>query len=153
MKYTISTHNGSKVARQHNLRNPKVVSKEEHIDIKRIHETWLGEKPETPYARIFGEAVKIYNAEQKEKGHSERQIHDYYHKIKQDKQKRAVYEMVIIVGSFDNHPTESVSKQILKEFVDDWKNRNPNLELIGAYYHEDESTPHCHLDYIPVGKI
>ena len=29
---TIATHNGSHVARQHNLRNPKVIAKEDHID-------------------------------------------------------------------------------------------------------------------------
>ena len=28
---TISTHNGSQVARQHNLRNPKVIAKEDRI--------------------------------------------------------------------------------------------------------------------------
>ena len=31
MGVTISTHNGSAVAREHNIRNPKVVSKEAHI--------------------------------------------------------------------------------------------------------------------------
>lgn len=29
---TIATHNGSQVARQHNLRNPKVIAKEDHTD-------------------------------------------------------------------------------------------------------------------------
>lgn len=39
----------------------------------------------------------------------------------------------------------------MKEFVQGWKERNPNLELIGAYYHADEQgSPHVHLDYIPV---
>ena len=40
----------------------------------------------------------------------------------------------------------------IKEFIDDWKQRNPNLELIGAYIHADETqgTLHAHLDYIPV---
>ena len=32
MGVTISTHNGSAVAREHNIRNPKVVSKEAHIN-------------------------------------------------------------------------------------------------------------------------
>ena len=31
---TISTHNGSQVSRQHNLRNPRVIVKEDHIDPK-----------------------------------------------------------------------------------------------------------------------
>ena len=42
-------------------------------------------------------------------------------------------------------------REILKEFVDGWSERNPNLELIGAYYHADEEgVPHVHCDYVPV---
>ena len=33
---------------------------------------------------------------------------------------------------------EKTQREILKEFVDGWRERNPNLELIGAYYHADE---------------
>ncbi len=42
---TISTHNGSQVARQHNLRNPKVIAKEDHIDPNGHFEVWLDEDP------------------------------------------------------------------------------------------------------------
>ena len=38
---TIATHNGSQVARQHNLRNPKVIAKEDHIDPNGHFEVWL----------------------------------------------------------------------------------------------------------------
>lgn len=40
----------------------------------------------------------------------------------------------------------------MRKFVEEWQERNPNLELIGAYYHGDEpgAEPHVHLDYIPV---
>lgn len=41
----ISTHNGSQVARQHNLRNPKVITKEDHIDPNGHFEVWLDEDP------------------------------------------------------------------------------------------------------------
>ena len=40
---------------------------------------------------------------------------------------------------------------VLRAFYDGWKQRNPNLELIGAYYHADEDgVPHIHIDYVPV---
>lgn len=42
---TISTHNGSQVARQHNLQNPKVIAKEDHIDPNGHFEVWLDEDP------------------------------------------------------------------------------------------------------------
>lgn len=156
MAYTISTHNGSQVAREHNLRNRKVTDKEEHIDKEGIHEIWKDEKPKDAYKRIFGEAVERYNDRQIMSGHAERQINDYYKKICEDKKKHPVYEMIISIGNYEQHPSAELSRQILKEFVADWKRRNPNLIMIGAYYHEDEArgaaSPygHVHIDYIPV---
>lgn len=149
---TISTHNGSKVCREHNIRNPKVVSMEKHIDPNGHYEIWIDEKPRDAYKRIFGEALDEYNAKQTRK---DRKKEDYYDEICKDKKKHAVYEM--IVGVYGRKPdgTSVASKQeiksILKQFVDDWSYRNEHLVLIGAYYHEDESgQPHVHCDYIPV---
>ncbi len=150
MAYTISTHNGSRVARQHNLRNIKVVSKEEHIDMERPHETWLDIRPQDAYRQLFDDARRQYNDEQISKGHPERTIEDYYIKIREDKKKHPVYEMIIQIGSYDNHPDIITARQILKEFCETWNQRNPNMVMIGAYYHDDEGTPHVHIDYIPV---
>ena len=153
MAYTISTHNGSNPARQHNLRNPKVVSKEEHIDTTRIHETWLDIDPKKAYGRLFDKARVKYNAEQVAKGHPERQIASYYKKIAEDKKKHLVYELIIQVGSYESHPDKEVCREILAEFCRSWKERNPNMIMIGAYYHEDEvGAPHCHIDFIPVAN-
>ena len=143
---TIATHNGTSVSRQHNLRNPKVVSKEDHIDPKGHFEVWVDERPQDAYKRLFGDAVQKYNDKQKR---SDRKIDDYYHKICQDKKKHPVYEM--IVGVYDKNIPAETKKEILKEFVDGWNERNPNLELIGAYFHADElGEEHLHADYIPV---
>lgn len=152
MGVTISTHNGSKVAREHNIRNPKVVSKEPHIQQGGKFEIWTDEKPQDAYKRIFGQAVEDYNAKQKR---TDRQITDYYKHICNDKVKHPVYEMIIAVGDRNDYKdgilTEETAKSILREFVDGWQERNPNLVLIGAYYHADEQgVPHAHLDYIPV---
>jgi hypothetical protein len=152
MGVTISTHNGSKVAREHNIRNPKVVSKEPHIQQGGKFEIWTDEKPQDAYKRIFGQAVEDYNAKQKR---IDRQITDYYKHICNDKVKHPVYEMIIAVGDRNDYKdgilTEETAKSILREFVDGWQERNPNLVLIGAYYHADEQgVPHAHLDYIPV---
>ena len=152
MAYTISTHNGHNPARQHNLRNRKVTDKEEHIQKEGTHKTWMDIKPQDAYRKLFDEARLKYNAEQKEKGHPERQIDDYYKKIRDDKKKHTVYEMIIQVGSYENHPDAQTCRQILSEFCKSWKERNPNMVMIGAYYHEDECTPHCHIDYIPLAR-
>jgi hypothetical protein len=151
---TISTHNGSQVAREHNRRNPRVILKEDHIDPNGHFEVWVDEDPKEAYCRIFGQAVEEYNSRQTRE---ERKIDDYYDKICQDDKKHPVYEM--IVGIYGRNPdgspvcSKAEGRNILRAFVDDWKRRNPNLELIGAYYHADEEgQPHVHLDYIPVAR-
>ena len=157
---TISTHNGSQVARQHNLRNPKVISKEDHIDPDGHFEVWLDEDPKAAYERLFGDAVQEYNAKQQRE---ERKITDYYKQICQDKKKHPVYELIIGIYGKQADGTPICSKndgrRILRAFVEDWERRNPNLKIIGAYYHCDESVGvngsqvgHVHIDYIPVGN-
>ena len=153
MGVTISTHNGSSYRRDHNVRNRKVTDKESHIDPKGHYEIWDDEKPRDAYERIFGEAVERYNEKQKR---ADRKIDDYYKKVCDDEKQHAVYEMIIgIYGrNEDGTPicSEELGKQIMWEFYEDWVERNPNFEIIGAYYHADEpdAEPHVHIDYIPV---
>lgn len=157
---TISTHNGSQVARQHNLRNPKVIAKEDHIDPNGHFEVWLDEDPKAAYERLFGESVKAYNGKQKRE---DRQITDYYKQICEDSKKKPVYELIIgIYGKkADGTPicSKNDGKRILRAFTEDWERRNPHLKLCGLYYHCDESVGingsqvgHVHIDYIPVGE-
>lgn len=148
MGFTIATHNGSVVAREHNIRNEKVVSKENHIDPHGEHETWVDEKPREAYKRLFGGAVERYNSKQNREN---RKITNYYADICKDAKKHPVYEMIISIGNRDNMVDEQTGKEVMRDFVDGWKDRNSNLELIGAYYHADEEgVPHVHCDYIPV---
>lgn len=149
MAVTISTHNGSAVRREHNVRNEKVVSKLDHIDRNGKTEIWHDEKIREAYERIFGDAVAEYNAKQ---SRPERQIKSYYSKIEQDAKKHTAYEMIIGIYGAENECSDELGHKIMKQFVDEWKERNPHLELIGAYYHADEpnARPHVHIDYIPV---
>lgn len=152
MGVTISTHNGSAVARQHNLRNEKVVSKEQHINAQGEYEIWRDERPQDAYKRLFGQAVKDYNEKQTR---AERRITNYYKDICKDDKKHPVYEMIIGIYGKDEQGnplcSQQTGKEIMQAFVDTWQDRNPNLELIGAYYHNDEQgEPHVHIDYIPV---
>lgn len=57
------------------------------------------------------------------------------------------------VGSKDNPVSDATSKEILREYYSTWDERNPNLELIGAYLHPDEKgSIHLHCDYVPVAE-
>lgn len=149
---TIATHNGSQAHRSHNIREPKVVSKESHIKPHGEFEIWQDEEPRQAYQRLFGKSVKEYNDKQVSKNRSNRVIDDYFDKICNDKKKHPVYEMIIgIYNQSKQSADDELNKTILLRFVEDWKLRNPSLELIGAYYHADEQgKPHVHLDYIPV---
>mgnify|MGYP000735081972 CR=1 FL=1 len=150
MAYTISTHNGSRYVRAHNIRDRRLTDKEQHIDPDGVYEIWRDEKVRDAYERIFGDAVREYNARQKRE---DRKIDDYYNLIKGHDKKHVVYEMIISIGNLDYEPDPEVGKKIMREFYENWEKRNPNLDLIGAYYHADEAgVPHIHLDYIPVGE-
>ena len=46
---TISTHNGSKVARQHNIRDKRITAKEPHIDPDGEHAIWYDVDPQKAY--------------------------------------------------------------------------------------------------------
>lgn len=152
MPITISTHNGHKIAREHNVRNRKVTNKEEHIDPNGIYEIWIDEKIRQAYERLFGKAQQEYNDRQQR---ADRKIDNYYNQIAKDSKKHVAYEMVIGVYGKDENGNPicaaETGKAIMKEFVDNWRERNPSLELVGAYYHADEDgEPHVHIDYIPV---
>lgn len=147
---TIATHNGSSVSRGHNLRKEEIVSKEEHIDPDGIHETWHDEAPRQAYERLFGQAVREYNDKQTR---DDRKIVNYYNDVRADQRRHVTYEMIIGIYPADGETiADGTGKDIMKEFVRTWPERNPNLQLVGAYYHADEQgkAPHVHIDYIPV---
>lgn len=151
MPYTSSFHHGTEVVLGHNKRDKKHVDKEPHIDPNGLHETWIDEPIEEAYERIFGEAVKEYNAKQKR---ADRKIKSYLQNVRQNSKLHDRYEFIVQVGNEKIRPSVEDSKTVLKEYLEDFKNRNRSLEVIGAYFHADEvgQTPHLHVDYVPKGK-
>lgn len=149
--YTIATHVGTKIARQHNIRDKRITDKEAHIDPLGKHEVWFNCNltEQEAYHKLFDSAVEEYNAKQKR---NDRKISDYYDKIRKDKQKQTAYEMIVSIGNMDERIPEEVSYEILMEFAKGWKDNNPNMYMFGCYYHADEQgVPHIHIDYIPFG--
>lgn len=58
----------------------------------------------------------------------------------------------LIVGVYRD-VDQADAKAILQDYLASFRTRNPNLEVIGAYYHADEDgQPGLHLDYIPVSR-
>lgn len=144
--------------REHNIRDPKYCEKQEHIVKGGLHETWIDVPPKEAYEQIFGEAFREYNGKQKKK---ERQFNSYWEKVKKSKDLVPVREALITIGNTEQMPDAETQKAIYKDFLEQFQKNNPNMKVIGAYYHDDEmrndgnggfvkGAAHMHLDYIPV---
>lgn len=102
------------------------------------------------YHKLFDKAQAEYNAKQKRK---DRQIKSYYEKISRSRQEKLFYEVIVQIGNKDDTGvgsyTADVATRILEDYVEQFKLRNPQLYVFGAYIHLDEETPHLHLDFVP----
>lgn len=111
------------------------------------------------YDRLFGQAVEEYNAKQKRK---DRKITSYMNQIKKSGNgEKLFYEDVLQYGDKDlfkdNPELRETAKKALVAFIEgdkekhiqSFEERNPGLNLIGAYIHMDEKSPHLHFDFIP----
>ena len=149
-----AVHNGASVSVAHNLRLRYITDKEEHIDPTGEHETWYHEDVAQAYEKLFGQAIRDYNEKQKRK---DRRLDENYIKtISEDPYKHVMYEFIVGV-----YPQEAdtcpdwIQKEVLRRYVDEFRKNNPNLHVVGAYFHADEPGAgfHVHLDYIPVGHF
>lgn len=151
MGYTMSWRQASAskggVHRAHNRRDQKAVANQQHIDPNGHYETWIDKDIREFYHETFDSAVAEFNARQKNK---DRIKTDYYNEIYKSTEKEVAYEFIIQIGDVNNRPDDQTCRDIMREYIDTWQDINPNLKLIGAYYHADEATPHLHVDYVPV---
>lgn len=103
------------------------------------------------YEQIFGEALAEYNAKQKR---ADRQIPDYYEHVKKSGKGKLFYEVVVQFGDLHDcgFGTENwnTAKSMLDDYMREFEQRNPNLKVFNAVMHLDESTPHLHIDFVPV---
>lgn len=90
------------------------------------------------------------NAKQKRK---DVEIKSYYEKVKRSRQEKLFYEVIVQVGNMDDTRVgrylAEVAIKILKDYVELFQFRNPQLYVFGAYIHLDEETSHLHLDFVP----
>lgn len=147
-----------------NLRhnNRDFISK--NVDKSRISEniTLVKQDLDDAYREIFGDAQAAYNAKQKR---NDRKIDDYFEKlfgrppsstiIENSNKQQSFYEWVIGVGDmhdtgFESNPEMAkIATECLKEYVSGFNARNPKIYIFNAVIHQDEKTPHLHLDGIP----
>ena len=140
-----------------------------HINFDKSNENiYLEQTPiREKYEELFGEAVEKFNAKQKR---ADRKIDDYYAKVRKDKKLEPQREFIIQVGDIDDYrltkddgsPTgltleqiernKQIANDILKSYFKEFQERNPNLPIYNAVIHNDEVSPHMHLNVIPVAS-
>lgn len=141
---------------KHNNRTMSDKDKERnsHIDESRSHENvYLVQKDlKELYQEEFGEALENYNAKQKR---NDRKIDDYFKHIQSSKKTALQQEMIVQVGDLYDFPMRKdyeKGNEILLEWFEDFEKRNPNLKVYNAVIHNDEATPHMHLNFVPVAS-
>ena len=125
-----------------------------HIDSERSDENkyFVQKDLKELYQEEFGGALENYNAKQKRK---DRKIDNYYKHIESSKKTSLQQEMIIQVGDKDDFSSKKdfdKANEILEEWYLDFEKRNPNLKIYNAVIHNDEASPHLHLNFVPVAE-
>ena len=110
--------------------------------------TLVHEDLQKVYHELFDESVIKYNDTQKR---NDRKIKNYFDKIYRSKKEKPFYEFIIQIGNQNDQPSEKKCEAILKEFNDMLIRDYPSLRVFNSVIHMDESTPHLHIDFVPVG--
>lgn len=147
MQRTISAMVG-KGSVNHNSRKFKA----ENVDGERSHLNidYCNEPIKKIYHELFDEALKRYNEKQTR---ADRRIENYYEKIRNSKQEKPFYELILQIGDKENMSAESengtLAREVLDEYYRGFQERNPQLKVFSAHLHMDEATPHLHIDFVP----
>lgn len=111
--------------------------------------TLVKEDIQDAYHRLFDESVKKYNDLQKR---NDRKIKNYFDKIYRSKKEKPFYEFIVQVGNQTDQPDQKKCVDVLEEFNQMLQTDYPNMKIFNSVIHVDESTPHLHLDFIPIGE-
>ena len=123
----------------------------ENVDPDRVQLNicYQNENLKEVYKELFDDAVGRYNIGKRK----DRQITNYYEKIRQGKQEKLFHEEIFQIGNREDMAVGTAeggqAVKVLDEYVKDFQKRNPTLRVFGCYLHQDEATPHLHIDFIP----
>lgn len=137
-----------------------------NIDPERIKDNvvLVQESLAEAYDKCFLEAIRKYNEKQTR---ADRKVDENYfrhlfgkevntHSVCTGSNKqKSFYEDLIQIGDMNDTgvgtPDAEAAKEVLKEYFETFRERNPNFYVFNAVIHMDEATPHLHIDYIPLG--
>lgn len=109
------------------------------------------------YHEQFHEDVLKYNFKQKRKDRKiDQEYGGYYKKIRDEKGKgnaEEQREFIVQFGTKDDEPFDiETSNAMFTEYLEEFRERNPDMVVYNAVIHNDEATPHMHINIVPVGR-
>ena len=123
----------------------------ENVDPDRVQLNicYKNENLKEVYKELFDDAVERYNVGKRK----DRKITNYYEKIRQGKQEKLFHEVIFQIGNCEDMAVGTsegnLAVKVLGEYVKDFQKRNPTLRVFSCYLHQDEATPHLHIDFVP----
>lgn len=155
------SHCQGKGSLSHNNRNFKA----KNVDSSRSDDniTFIKQPITEAYEECFHAALQRYNERQ---SRADRQINKSYYEnvfnhvpcntvITSSDKRKSFYEDVVQIGTMNDTAcgTEDgkLAVECLTEYMQGFSKRNPNMHVFNAVLHQDEATPHLHIDYIPIG--
>lgn len=165
---------GGAVNARHDL-DPDYRARLRNVDRSKTKDNLIlaGESIEHAYERLFGEATETYNARQVSKGRPDRQIENYYARVRDayqaDRAKvghsksrsgrpAPAIEYVVQLGNretWSRELNESEAKAVYSKAFDRIRARTAGaIDWFAAAVHVDETdgTPHMHIIGIPYGQ-
>ena len=159
---SVSARTSSKMTSiAHNNRTPED-DFGKNIDASRTQSNVLliSDDLEDVYHELFHESVLKYNAKQKREDRKKNEERGGYLKeVKEqrNKSKKGTVdpqrEYIVQFGRKQDEPfPEELSNTMFKEYLDDFQERYPDLRVYNAVIHNDEATPHMHINFVPVAE-
>ncbi len=147
----VSMHLGKKYSIRHNIRDfdHSKWNTDGHIDQSRSRKNVVLRN--IPLIELFKEefeqAIVDFDSKQR---HTNRRIGSY--KYYYAEQKNNAQEMILQVGNEREQLTEEQYREFFHRAYEQFRLQNPTLKVFHASIHFDETTPHMHLDFIPVAE-
>lgn len=140
---------GQQMNRDHNARSSTWENWEQklkHPELSTYNQIVIDENPREYLLKRLEEPVRQFN---------ERNISKHPERVKSlteevNKGMEKYRELVVQIGKENDHLNIQNSTDFLKEYVDHFQRNNPAFHVFGAYIHFDETTPHLHLDFLPI---
>lgn len=111
------------------------------------------------YERVFGDAIKKYDENQKRADRQIGSAKNYLEKVAHSKQQSEVNEVILQFGDmFSNGYTGNINAEefqlaskMLDELAERIQDKFPNFATVCMVKHMDEATPHIHWAFVPYG--